>query len=247
MKLRRSYSPRRSQSERLRLRFRFRGPGGGLGGRFCAAGQDGFKLAEKFGDVAPANDERREKPEDVAVGAIDQQSLPKRFGDERSALDRKIEAKDQSFATHFADEIETRRKFFESGAELGAALANVVEQFFIFDDVEEFERRGADQRAAAKCRAVHSGAERGSEFFVGDERTQRKASRERLGDGYDVGKRAEFLVRETPAGAAQTGLDFIGDQCGAMLCGQLARPVPELIADNIDAALTLNRFDDDGA
>ena len=113
------------------------------------------------------------------------------------------------------------RELFQAGAEFRAALADIGKQIFLFDDGEKFERRRADQRAAAKSRAVHSGAQRGCEFLVGDERAERQATRQRLGDRDDVRKRAELLVGEAPAGAAQAGLDFIGDQRGIVLRGQL--------------------------
>ena len=159
---RRSYSPRRSQGERLRLRFRFRRCGGGLERGLVRglrhAGQDGFKLLQELGDVAPGDDERRKQPKDVVVGAIDQQPQPQRFGDEGSAFDRQINAENQPFAAHFADEVESRRKSYETSAELGATLADIQEKIFLFNDGEKFERGGADQRATAKSRAVHSRA-----------------------------------------------------------------------------------------
>ncbi len=94
----------------------------------------------------------------MVVRAIDQQPLPQRFDDEGSALDREIDADDQSLAADFADEIKARRELFESRAELRAALEDVCEQNFLLHDGEKLERRRADERAAAEGRAVHSGA-----------------------------------------------------------------------------------------
>ena len=82
--------------------------------------------------------------------AIDQQPLPQSFRDERGALDREIDADDQSFTAHFADEIKARRKLLQSRAEFCAALADIGEQVFFFHDGEKFKRCRADERAAAE-------------------------------------------------------------------------------------------------
>ena len=107
--------------------------------------------------------------------------------------------------------------FSRPGAKLGAALADVGEKIVVFDDREKFERRGADQRAAAKSRPVQSRAESGGETFVGDERAEREAARQRLRDRHDVRQRLEFLVSELAAGAAEAALNFVGDQRGAVV------------------------------
>ena len=86
---------------------------------------------------------------------------------------REIDAEDQAFTPHFADEIELASKFFDSLAQLGAAFANVREKVRVFHDVQEFQRDGAYKRTATESGAVHSGNERGCEFFVGDDGAER--------------------------------------------------------------------------
>ena len=134
--------------------------GAGSGPRFRGFGrarQHGFEFLEEFGYVARAQDERRQQPQNVLVRAVDQQAARERFGDERRAFDRKIDALDQALAAQLADEIETRRELFEAGAKLGAALADVGEKIVVFDDREKFERGGADQRAATESCPMHPG------------------------------------------------------------------------------------------
>ena len=185
--------------------------------RFCACGQYGFKFPEKFRDVAPANDERREQAQNMIVRAIDQQAAAQRFLNERRAVNRKIDAEHQSFAADLADEIESRGELFEAGAQFRAARADVCEQFLFFDNGEKFKRGGANQRTAAESRAVHSRRECGGEFLTGDESAERQAACQRLGDGDDIRQRIEFLVREPAAGAAEAALNFISDERGIVL------------------------------
>src|SRR5208282_260602 len=109
---------------------------------------------------------------------------------------------------------------------------------------EEFERCGADERAAAKSGPVQSRRESRGKVFVGDECAKRKAAGQRLGDGDDVRRRVEFLVRKAAPGAPEPALDFIGDQSGVMLRRKRAGARPESIADGEDAAFALNGLDD---
>ena len=136
--------------------------GGGRFSRFAAdfeaLAEHRFEFPEKFGHILSADDERRKQPQDMIVRAVDQQAAAKRFLDKGRAFDREIDAEDQAFAANFADEIEARGELFKSGAEFGAARANVGEQIFLFDHGEKFESGGADERTAAERRAVHSRA-----------------------------------------------------------------------------------------
>ncbi len=95
--------------------------------------------------------------------------------------------------------------------------------------LQEFQRRGADQRTAAERGSVHSRRKRRRELLVGENRAERQAARERLGYGDDVRKRVEFLVGETAAGAAQAALNFVGDQRGIVLRGEFARALSRIL------------------
>ena len=111
----------------------------------------------------------------MLVRAVDQQPLTQGFGATKGApsID-KVDADDQAFAAHLADEIEAGRERLEAARSSAPRVPNVVEQLFVFDHGEKFERCRADQRAAAESGAVEAGAERRGEFFAGDKRTQRQ-------------------------------------------------------------------------
>ena len=177
------------------------------------------------------------------VRAINEQAAAQGFGDDRRAVDREINAKDQAFAADFADEIELGGELFDSVAQLGTAFANVREQIGVFDDVQEFQRGGADERATAECGAVQSGNECRCKFFVGDDGAERQASGERFRYRENVRTRGEFLVSEVAAGASETALNLIGDQRGVVLRCKGAGALPERFADGENAAFTLNCFE----
>ena len=78
-------------------------------------------------------------------------------------------------------------------------------------------------------------------------RAEGHAAGERLGEGGDVGQDAVMLVGEQLAGAAQAGLNLVGDEQRAGGVGEVARGLEKLARDGTDAALALNGLDEDGA
>ena len=71
----------------------------------------------------------------------------------------------------------------------------------------------AGQRVAAEGAAVVAGLEDAQHFLVGEHRRDRvEAAGERLADHGQVGLDALVLLGQQLAGAAQAGLDFVGDQ-----------------------------------
>src|SRR6267143_1992964 len=211
------------------------------------AGHHGFKFFEKLRNLTPADDERREKAENVVVRAIDEQATSERFLNYGRPVDGEINAEHQAFAADFTDEIEAPRNSLQASAQFSAALPDVCEQVRFFDNGEKFERGGADQRAAAERGPVHSRRKGRGEFFIGDECAERQPARQRLGDGDDIRRRIESLVGETAPGAAEPALNFVGDQSGIVLGGQRMRGEPEIFTYGADATLTLNGFDHQGA
>jgi len=92
----------------------------------------------------------------------------------------------------------------------------------------------------ARLEDVHQSA-------VGEDARHRvEASREGLAQRHDVGADAVVLVGEERPGAAETGLDLVGDEQGIVPFGELAelREIPRRRHD--DTGLALDRFDEDG-
>ena len=87
------------------------------------------------------------------------------------------------------------------------------------------DHRAADrrhQRIAAKRSALITIFE-AANVAVGDQRRQRHAAAQPLGQRHDVGRYAGVLETEQAAGAADPGLDFIEDQQQALVAGQARR------------------------
>src|SRR5258706_2009608 len=160
------FSPCRRVREARRI-YGLRRGGGSRFGSFC---QDELEGAKKFANLRTADDERRQQAQGEVVSAIDHQSLAESLGGARNAIDGKLHAEDQAFAANFADEIELGGELGQAFAELGAASADVFEQLFIFDDAQELESGGANQRTTTKGGAVQAGADAGGNRFVGENR-----------------------------------------------------------------------------
>jgi len=137
--------------------------------------------------------------------------------------------------------------FRKAVAQFLAAHADIFEELFFFDDLEELEGSGTNQRAAAKRGAVHPRRDARSNVLLGENGAERKASGERLGDQNNVRLRGKFLIGEEAAGAAEPALNFIGDQESAVLGGKRASTIPEYFADGIDSPFALDCFKKDGA
>ncbi len=89
--------------------------------------------------------------------AIDEQALLQRGGDQRRAINGKLDAEDQAFAADLADENRILRPVVsEAFAQFRAAITNIHEQFGVFDGLQELQRSGADQRAAAEGGAMQA-------------------------------------------------------------------------------------------
>jgi len=94
---------------------------------------------------------------------------------------------------------------------------------------------------------VHPRRDARSNALRGENCAERKASGERLGDQNNVRLRGKFLIGEEAAGAAESALNFIGDQESAALGGKRASAIPEYFADGIDSPFALDCFKKDGA
>jgi hypothetical protein len=75
---------------------------------------------------------------------------------------------------------------------------------------------------------------------------QREAARERLGRRHQVRLHAIMLHGEELAGAAEAGLDFIGDEQDAVLVAERAQLHHQFLRRDVEAAFALHGLDDDG-
>ena len=80
-----------------------------------------------------------------------------------------------------------------------------------------------------------------------DERADGHAARKPLGKSHDIGLHAEMLVSEHLARAPHAALNLIEDQECAVLVAKLAHALQVFCRRHMDAALALNRFEQDGA
>ena len=71
------------------------------------------------------------------------------------------------------------------------------------------------------------------------------AARQRLGEQHHVGFDIPVLDREEAAGAADPGLDFVGDEQRAVLPAERGGARQEFVGGHVDA-LALDRLDDEG-
>ena len=91
-----------------------------------------------------------------------------------------------------------------------------------------------------------AGAEGGRHLGPGPAGADRHAVAQRLGHGHHVGLEPLGLEGEPVAGAPEAGLHLIEHQEGAPLGAQLPYGAQVVRARHVDAALTLQRFEQDG-
>src|SRR6266852_1986778 len=145
------FSPCRGLRKARRICGVLRGSGGNGLGSFC---ENELEEAKKFANLRTSDDEGGQEAQSKVVGAIDYQTLTQSFGSEWVDIDGELDAEDETFAADFADEVEFGGEPGEAFAELGAASANVFEEFVFFDDVKKFESGGANQRTATERGAM---------------------------------------------------------------------------------------------
>src|SRR3989475_6085360 len=123
-------------------------------------------------------------------------------------------------------------------------LANVVKQ--AIERSQKFDGTSASQWTSAECRAVHAGVHSARDAIRRQDRTQRQACRERLGNGHDVGVHAVMLICKISPGSPQPALNFIENQQRSGALAQLPRQLQEFLAQRPDSALTLNCLEANG-
>ena len=121
----------------------------------------------------------------------------------------------------------------------------LLEESLVEDDVEHRGADGHGERIAAEGRAVRAGRHAGRRFARREARADRKAGAEALGERRDVRRDARPFVREEAAGAAHAGLDLVEDQQQPVLVAELPEVAQLLVRHRADAALALDRLDQD--
>jgi len=104
-------------------------------------------------------------------------------------------------------------------------------------------RCGTGDWAAGERRAVIAGREDVRQPRTADQRADRQPAAERLGRRHQVGDDARVLVGPQGSRASQPGLDLVVDQSGAVLVAGRPRGVQQLVVEDMNAALALDRFE----
>ena len=156
-----------------------------------------------------------------------------------------IHAQHQTHAANFADALVLGFETFEFGVEVVAGLADVSQH--AIEHAQKFDCHGAGQRSAAEGGAVHSGMHAAGHAIGGQQRSQRKPCRQRLGDGDDVGLNSVMLVGEILSGTAQSALDFVENQQRSGALAQLPRGLQKFRTERTDSAFALNGLQANGA
>src|SRR5205085_10676225 len=130
--------------------------------------------AKEFTDVRTRDDERRKQAQCEVMRAVDQQATPKGFDDEGIAIHGKLNSDHQAFTTNLTDKVEALGEGLQAFAQLSAARADILEQLFVLDDPENFERCGTYERSTSKCGAVQTWRNVAGDGFAGENGTERQ-------------------------------------------------------------------------
>ena len=120
-------------------------------------------------------------------------------------------------------------------------------EIFFDDDAERGAGHGAGQRIAAEGAAVVAGVEEAEDLARAEHGGDGiEAAGERLADDEHVGLDALVLVGEELAGAAEAGLDLVGDEQDAVLLADGGGVFEEAVGRHEDAGLALDGLDEEG-
>ena len=127
-----------------------------------------------------------------------------------------------------------------------AVLAHTREERLVVDHVQRRVGRGAHHRAAGERRAVVARREHLLQTRSDDQRTDRKAAAQALGQRHRVRHDAQLLVRPQRAGPAHARLDLVEHQRRAHRVARLADALQQLGRHHVHAGLALDRLDQHG-
>ena len=135
--------------------------------------------------------------------------------------------------------------------QFGAALGGLLDQLLGLDHLERGDAGRHRQIVLREGRAVHDGAIHAVEHLVEDAfARQHRADRhvaagQRLRQQHHVGLDIPVLDREESSGAADPGLDLVGDEQRAVLPAERGGARQKFVGRHVDA-LALDRLDDEG-
>ena len=121
----------------------------------------------------------------------------------------------------------------------------MLEQCRAGELVERREGRGAGDRVSAERRAVGAGRQHRRDPGGRARGADREPAAECLREGHDVRRHADVLVREKPARAAHAALHLVEDEKELVPVGQVAEARQVVGRRHVDAALALDRLDED--
>ena len=130
------------------------------------------------------------------------------------------------------------RHLLTDGSGAGDQLAGL-------DLFEHSERGGARDRVTAVRAADAAGVGGVHDVGAAGDRGQRHPTGEALGRGDEVGHDAFVFAGEPCAGARDAGLHFVGDEHDAAVPAEVGHRPQEALGGDDEAALSLDRFDDD--
>ena len=188
------------------------------GGRVEQPGQGVDEQVELGG----GDDERGREPDGVRGDRVDDEAgVAGQGGDRGRVVAGQGDGLQQAGAADAGDQ--RVAEVADALLEVLAGLAGVVEQAFGGDGVEHGEPGGAGERVAAEGRAVHPRGEHRADLGAeGDERADRHAAAEALGQRHRVGHDARLVEGEPRAGAADAGLHLVEHEQRAGLAGEVA-------------------------
>ena len=152
-----------------------------------------------------------------------------------------LEADHQAAAAYVLD----LGQFLQLVQQVGTYTGGILDQVFLLHDVEHGQGGRAGQVVTSEggAQLAVDGCEHGADEHAG----HGEAVADALGHGDDVGTDALVLVGEELAATSVAALYLVEDEHRARLRAGLTEGVHEFVGGQLDAAYTLDAFDDDGA
>ncbi len=195
--------------------------------------------------MAIVDDERRHDPERVVAARDRQQAvIVAQVLDQRARLRLELEAEQQAAPAHFLEQLGiVADELLEPADQLGALVAHVGQDVLRVERIEHGLARGDRQRIAAIGRAVGADHHAPRRLLGGKAGAEREAAADALGRGDDIGDHAVLFIGEEGAAAAIAALDLVEGEDQVVLVAQRAQALHEFLRRDANAALALNRLD----
>src|SRR4051794_9234499 len=189
-----------------------------------------------------ADHERRQEADRLRAGRVaDEALLEQRAADDGGRVARDVEADHEAALAH----AQHAGRLLEPGGEALAELAHARVERGVLEDVERRVGGRGHHRAAGERRAVVAGLERPGQALAGEDRADRQPAAERLGGRQRVGHDTRLLEGPQRPAAAQAALDLVVEQRRAVRVARLARGAQQAVGQRPDAALALDRLEQD--